>query len=378
MSGAKQIPKGNKVRYAVVAAGWISQAAFMPGVLQTSNSEMTVVITSDPEKGEKLAKEYNLTSYSYDDFPRALKEGLFDALYIATPNWKHKEYTVPALEAGYHVLLEKPMEDTLEDCQAIIEAQKKSGAKLMIAYRLHFEPGTVDLINRVRQGALGDPRFFNASFCQLLKETNHRAKNGFSAGPVPDIGTYCINAARNIFGLEPIEVFAHGFKAPGVNMNFHDTVSVTLKFPGERIATFVISYTAMGINRFDIVGTEGDIHCNPAFMFGKGESIEYTSTIKGEKKTHTFPSTDQFAGETEYFSKCVLDGVDPEPDGDEGIRDIRVIIAIKNALETGQPQKLEPLESRRHPVPEQVYKISYGKEVKNEDMINADTPAKGM
>jgi len=375
MSNAKKINKGSKVRYAVVAGGWISQSAFMPGVLQTSNSEMTALISGDPEKGNQLGKEYKLKYYSYDDYPKALQEGLFDALYIATPNWMHKKFAIPALEAGYHVLLEKPMEDTTEECQAIIDAAKKYGAKLMIAYRLHFEPGTLEIISRVRKGEIGVPRLFTAVFSQSIKPENHRANNGYSAGPVPDMGPYCINAARNLFGMEPIEVTAVGFKTPGANMDFDDTVAVTLRFPEEKVATFVVSYTAKAVNTYSIIGTEGSIICNPGFMFGKDLKIHYEATIGDETKSKDAPETDQFAGETEYFSKCIIEGIDPEPNGEEGLRDVRVIESIKHALETGKTQKLQSMDSRKGINESNVFKIPYGKVLGDEDLTNAETPS---
>eukprot|EP01117_Protostelium_nocturnum_P014777 TRINITY_DN5658_c0_g1_i1.p1 TRINITY_DN5658_c0_g1~~TRINITY_DN5658_c0_g1_i1.p1 ORF type:complete len:377 (-),score=138.95 TRINITY_DN5658_c0_g1_i1:62-1192(-) len=371
------IAKGLKVRYAVVAGGWISQGAFIPGIPQTTNSEFTALISGDPVKNQKLGEKYNLKhTYSYEEFPKALEEGGFDALYIATPNWMHRQFAVPALEAGYHVLLEKPMEVSEDDCIAINEAAKKGGAKLMIAYRLHCEPATVEIINKVRSGEIGDPRIFNSLFGQNLKESNHRAKNGYDAGPIPDIGTYPFNAVRTIFGMEPIEVTARACKTPGREFNFDDIVSVTLKFPGERIANMTLSYTGSSVGYYTVIGTKGQIHADPCFAFAPGASIDYVQTNeKGEKKTHKGPVTDQFAGETDYFSQCIIDGVDPEPDGEEGLRDVRVIVAVKKALETGQTQKLEPLPSRRHATNDQARKFSYGKQPKEEEFINCETPA---
>ena len=136
------------------------------------------MVSDDAEKREKLGKQYNLTTYTYDQFPQALAEGRCDAFYIATPNNQHRKFAVPALEQGYHVLIEKPMEVTVEDCEAIIAAQKKSGAKSMIALRLHHEPGTVNIIERVRNGDFGDPRIYTSVFTQDLKPENHRAKQG--------------------------------------------------------------------------------------------------------------------------------------------------------------------------------------------------------
>ena len=137
-----------KVRYGIVGLGDISQEALMPGVQHTGNSEITALITGDPQKARALAERYEIANlYSYDEFAKLLTSGTIDAVYIATPNWRHAEFAIPALQAGIHVLLEKPMEVDSEKCREIINAQRSSGAKLMIAYRLHFEPATLALID---------------------------------------------------------------------------------------------------------------------------------------------------------------------------------------------------------------------------------------
>ncbi|CAF2800396.1 unnamed protein product [Rotaria sp. Silwood2] len=361
-------PSGPKVRYGVIAAGWISQSSFMPGVGQTSNSVLTVLVSDDAEKREKLGKEYNLKSYSYDQFSQALADGHCDAFYIATPNNQHRQFAVQALEKGYHVLLEKPMEVTEENCEAILAAQKQSGAKLMIAYRLHHEPGTLDVINRVRKGDFGDPRIFSSVFTQFLTPENHRAKQGFDAGPIPDMGPYPINAARNIFGMEPIEVTAIGFKTPDrefLQMEY-DTVSVTLRFPGDRMAQFVVGYSAAGTNCYKVVGTKGDIEVNPAFTWGTGVNIAYKTKIDGKENSKNFSETDHFGGETEYFSECILQNSDPEADGEEGLLDVRVIVAIKQSLEgNGKTIKLESRDRKKRPTLNQAKTLSLAKEPKN-------------
>ncbi|CAF0911881.1 unnamed protein product [Didymodactylos carnosus] len=370
-------PSGPKIRYAVVAGGNISQGAFMPGVGQTSNSVMTVLVTDDPEKYDKLAKQYKLKSYKYADYNKMLDGDECDALYIATPNSMHREFTVPALEKGYHVLLEKPIEVTEEASQAILDAQRKSGAKLMIAYRLHCEPGTLNVIERVRKGDFGDPRTFVSMHTQMLKEENHRAKFGFDSGPVPDMGIYCINAVRNLYGQEPIEVSAVGFKTPGrEDMMLHfDTVSVTLRFPQERVGQFTCGYSQASSSWYRLVGTKGEIEVDPGFSYGKG--IAYKTTIDKKEDSKSFPTTDQFGGETEYFSDCILKNVDPEPNGEEGFLDVRVVCAIKRALETGATQKLEPKERLRRPVTaEQTKKLSMASPPKEFIGRDSDNPGK--
>jgi len=343
----------------------------MPGVDQTDNSVMTALVTGDPVKADELAELYDLKSYHYDQFSELLQSGEIDAIYLATPNFRHREFAVPALEAGIHVLLEKPMAGTEEDCLAITEAARRSGAKLMIAYRLHFEPGTVEMIGRVRAGDIGDPRLFTSTFTQVTDPANHRMHSGFEAGPAFDMGPYPINAVRNLFGAEPLEVHAVAIKTPGRDINTADTISVTLRFAEERLAQFTVSYSLPGSQRFQLLGTEGEFEASPCFGFGKGVAITYRAIIDGKSTEHAHPVVDQFGGETQYFSDCILQNREPEPDGDEGWRDVRVLAAIERALETGQPQHLEPLPERAGISIEQARRLPLAKVPR---YINTDEP----
>jgi predicted dehydrogenase len=343
-------PEGRKVRYAVVGAGWISQEQFMPGVAHTGNSELTAIVTGDHRKAEALGRRYGIErAYHYDAYVAALDSRGFDAVYLAVPNAQHREYAVPALERGLHVLLEKPMATTEEDCRAISTAARKSGAKLMVAYRLHFEPANVEAFRLVYGGALGEVRLFTSTFTQHVSRANHRTQMGFWAGPVADMGPYPINAARNLFRAEPVEVFASGTRALGYG--FHDTVAVTLRFPEDRLAQFTVAYGLNGCDGYRVVGTNGDLVVSPGFGIGTG--LRHRLTI-GDTSTETdFRETDQFGGETAYFSECILNDLDPEPDGEEGRLDVRVVAAIGRALETGQRQELAPAHRAKRPLPEQ-------------------------
>jgi len=368
-----------KVRYAVVGAGWIAQAVFMPGVGRTGNSVLTALVTGDPEKATKLGAEYQLMkTYSYEQYDQMLADGVADAVYIATPNWDHESYAIRALEAGLHVLLEKPSEITVERAQRIAAAAdsaKAKGVRCMVAYRLHFEPCTLDVITRVRAGEIGNPIFFSSQFSQHVSPENHRAKHGFDAGPVPDMGPYPINAARNLFGDEPTEVMAIGVRHAEAGLgDLDDTVSVTLRFPKNRLAQFTVSYAGNAIGVYQLVGDKGVIEVSPAYTF-QG-ALEQKRTIGDAKPKHeSFKETDQFAGETHYFSRCVLEGKDPEPDADEALCDVRVIEAIKRSLVTGKPQLLEPKSRARRIEPgAQLEKIGAHEQP---ELVNAKAPEEG-
>ena len=369
---ARQVTNG-KVRYGIVAGGSISQGHFMPGVRNTKNSELTALVTGDPEKAEVLKEEFGLKStYHYDDFDKLLAADEVDALYVATPNHLHTPYVVPALRAGIHVLLEKPMAVSEDDCREMIAAAKESGAKLMVAYRLHFEPATVAALEQVRAGDLGEVRLFTSAFSQALDPENHRAKHGFDDGPVYDMGVYPINACRQIFGTEPIEVSAVASRNPSAELgDLDDTVAVTLRFPNDGLAVFTASYGMNEYEHYAVVGTKGSLDFQPAYSYGHG--LEYKTTIGGETEHKTFPETDHFGGEAEYFSDCIINDVDPEPDGEEGWCDVRVVEAIRRALESGTPQKLEPYTRKRRIEPSQAMGLPPSQKV---EMVNADDPSR--
>ncbi|MCB1884481.1 MAG: Gfo/Idh/MocA family oxidoreductase [Geminicoccaceae bacterium] len=364
--------KGPKVRYGVVGGGWIAQAAFMPGVAQTDNSTMTALVSGDPEKRDKLAERYGLRAYDYDGYEAMLDSGEVDAIYLALPNNMHRDYAVAALTKGVHVLLEKPMATSVTDAEAIRAAAKETGAALMIAYRLHFEPATVAALEAVRSGKIGEPLFFTSAFAQHVAASNHRAKMGYWAGPVPDMGTYPLNAARNLFGAEPVAVYAAGVKSPGEDYGFDDTVAVTLVFPKGQTAQFTVSYAGNEANQYRLCGTKGDIELNPGFTFGQG--LVMKTTVGTDKEEKTYPATDQFGGETQYFSACLLEGKTPEPGGEEGMLDVRVLEAVQRALETGEVQKIPPHERGRRIDPAQAVEL---KLAETPDLVNAAAPGEG-
>ena len=150
------VVKGRKVRYAVVGIGWISQSSFLPGVEHTGNSEVVAFVSGHEEKAAKVGEKYGVSAlYSYEEYDELLSSGTIDAVYLATPNFDHVDLSVRTLKAGIHLLLEKPMAVSVEQCQEIIKASEVSGAKLMIAYRLHHEPGTLKAFEVARSGQAG-------------------------------------------------------------------------------------------------------------------------------------------------------------------------------------------------------------------------------
>ncbi|MGE5927786.1 MAG: Gfo/Idh/MocA family oxidoreductase [Gemmatimonadota bacterium] len=364
-----------RIRYAVVGLGHIAQVAVLPAFAHAGeNSELVALFSDDAEKLAKLGRKYRLEHlYDYDAFEDGLQAAGVDAVYIALPNHLHREYTERAAHAGVHVLCEKPMAVTEEDCEAMIDACDRNGVKLMIAYRLHFEEANLRAVELVQGGKIGEPRIFNSVFTMDVKEgdirLNPRDQGG---GTLYDIGIYCINAARYLFEDEPEEVLAltarkddPRFAAPGVD----EMTGAILRFPGERLATFVTSFGAADVSRLQVVGTRGTLVLDPAYEYA-GE-LTHELTIDDRTRERRFPKRDQFAPELVYFSECIRTGEDPEPSGQEGLGDVRIIRALYASADAGRPVSLGRFDKHERPTMDQEIRKPA---VRKPELVNTEAP----
>ena len=340
--------KNRFIRYAVVGLGHIAQVAVLPSFAHArANSRLTALVSDDPTKLRGLAKKYRGTrTYTYEDFDECMAE--VDAVYIALPNSMHAEYAVRAARAGVHVLCEKPMAVTVDECQRMIDACDEHRVKLMIAYRLHFEEINLKAVDLVRRGRIGQPKYFNSSFSMRVKPGNIRTKRGLGGGTLYDIGVYCINAARYLFRAEPKEVMAISVNSGPPNLaEIDESTGALLRFDGERVAAFVTSFNASDVASYRIVGTRGDLSVNPAYEYAEG--LAYALTIDGKTTRTRIGKRDQFAPELLYFSDCILKNRRPEPSGEEGMQDVRIVQALYESAETGKAVQIPPFEDTARP-----------------------------
>jgi len=330
-------PTSKPIRFAVVGAGHIAQNAVIPAFANTAKDCVLTTLFSDDEKKRRaLSRKYKIDhALGYDAFDEACRSGTFDAVYIALPNHLHRDYTVRAANAGIHVLCEKPMAVTSDECHEMLDAAAKNNIRLMIAYRLHFEQANMKAVEIVQSGKLGDPRFFNSVFSMQVRSGNVRTQADKGGGPLFDIGIYCINAARYLFRAEPIEISASAIRGDDPRFaEIDEAVSVTMKFPGSRIASFVCSFGASDVSHYQVVGTTGDLVANPAFDYR--HVLEHKVTINGKARTTVFKKRDQFAAELVYFAQCIRDGTDPAPGGREGLIDVMIIEEIERSIRKGK------------------------------------------
>jgi predicted dehydrogenase len=365
--------KRRKAGYAVVGLGHFAQEAVLPAFKNAKkNSRLVALVSGDEQKHRALGKHYGVPIYSYDRFDECLASPEVDAVYITLPNSLHAEYAVRAARAGAHVLCEKPLALDENQCLEMIRAAEDSDVKLMAAYRLHFEAANLAAVEAVRKGKIGEPRLFSSSFSFQVEAPNIRLEREVGGGVAWDIGVYCVNAARYLFRSEPEEVFA--FKVKGQDPRFAETeeaLSAVLRFPNDRLASFNISFGAASSATYQLVGTKGSVRLDNAYNY-KGKMF-FELRAKGTRE-RTFPERDQLGPELSYFSDCILKDRKVEPDGWEGLADVRIIRALYASAESGRPVRLEPFEKRQRPTGEQEQHLP---PVKPPELVHVSPPTGG-
>lgn len=364
-----------KFRYAVVGLGYIAQSAILPSFRNISERcSLEALISDDHEKLKSLGKRYGVKNlYDYDHYEECLERGIVDAVYLSVPNSLHHEFAIRAANCGVNVLCEKPMAITPMECIEMINACKNNNVKLMIAYRLHFESANIEIISAVRSGVIGEPVYFSSVFSMQVKKDDIRTSYDLGGGTLFDIGIYCINAARNIFGKEPRRV--SGVISHPNDKRFTEVdglSSAILEFDYGKIATFVASFAASDRSRLEIVGAKGSIELENAFDHSNDK--KYTLTINGKSETRKFKKNDQFAPELLRFAEQAQKRGLAEPSGYEGLADVRTIQAIYKSASTGRAIDMAPYEKNTRPKKEDVLKFPIVR--KDIPLINAHVPFK--
>ncbi len=340
----------SRLRMAVVGQGHFAQVAVLPAIEQLDDVELTALVSGSRHKLEELGDQYGVrTLCHYDELDELLASRRIDAVYVAVPNDMHAEITLTAARRGVHVLCEKPMAPTEHECMQMISACEQRGVKLMIAYRLHFQTANLVAIEVARGGEIGEPRIFSSTFSLQVREGNTRVQPRRGAGPLYDLGIYCVNAARYLFRAEPYEVVAMRFAGRDDPRfaNAEEAYAATLRFPDDRVAQFTCSFGAADRSHYAVIGGAGVLTLDEAYEY----AADMKMTLRGPhgEKERTFPRRDQIAGEIEYFARCVREDLDPEPSGWEGLVDVRILQAIQASARFGRCVPIDPIHRPNRP-----------------------------
>jgi predicted dehydrogenase len=347
MPDQKPLPPEERIGYAIVGVGKLTAQELLPAFRASKRSRLRAIVTDDHDKGLEYAESYGLSEndvFGYDAFDRLESRDDVKGVYIVLPNNLHREYVERAARMGKHVLCEKPLATSVEDAEAMVRACKSAGVLLMTAYRCQYTPQHWAARDAVQSGQLGRVGLIESVHAQLEDDPDvWRLKRAMAGGgPLPDIGLYCLNTIRFVLGEEPEEVFAYQFQ-PQNDPRFkevEEAITWTMRFPSGVLATCASSYNSVKAASLRVFGDKGWINMDPAFTY-EGLEIEFVRQDAREQKIMN--EQNQFAVELDHFSQCIADGKQPFTPGEEGLQDQRIMAAIYQSAQSGQPVKLEPI-----------------------------------
>ena len=343
---AQQVPEppGRKMGWAIVGLGNLAINQILPAFAKCEKSKVVALVSGHPDKAAKLAARYGVSPkaiYDYHSYDTLKDNPEVDVVYVVLPNSMHAEYTIRGVQAGKHVLSEKPMANTPGDCQAMIDAAKKAGKKLMVAYRCRYEPFNKEMIRMAREQELGPVKVVVADHgFNIGDPTQWRLKKEFAGGgSLMDIGIYSLQAARYITGEEPVEINAVTYTTPG-DVRFkevEETINFQLRFPSGVLANCTSSYGYAGQNKYRVIATKGWFELEPATSY---TGLRMKIRRNNATEDRDLPQRDHFALEMDHMSDCVMENKDPLTPGEEGLRDLKLMMAIYEAARTGKTVKV--------------------------------------
>ena len=347
--GAPQLavpdPPGKRLGWAIVGLGSLAINQILPAFDKCEKSKVTALVSGHPGKANKLAQRYGVSPkniYNYQNYDSIRDNPEVDVLYVVLPNGMHAEYTVRGLSSGKHVLTEKPMANTPAECQQMIDAGRKAGRKLMVAYRCRYEPYNREAIRIARSGELGPTKVILADNGWKIGDPSQWRLNKILAGggSLMDIGIYALQAARYLSGEEPVEVNAVMYNTPGDPRfkEVEETINFQLRFPSGILANCTSSYGYAWQSHYRVVGTEGWLEMDPATVYSGLRMRVHLGEVMEER---SLPVRDHFALEMDHMSECVMENKEPLTPGEEGLRDLKVMMAIYEAAKTEKMLKLQ-------------------------------------
>ncbi len=340
VSSARAAGPERKIGFALAGLGNLSTHQLAPALQKTKYCRLAGVVTGHPAKAKLWQAQYNIPDqniYSYDTMTQMAGNPDIDVVYVVTPNGLHAEHTIRAAQAGKHVLCEKPMEVSVEKCQQMINVCKAAGRQLAVGYRLHFEPANLECVRLVRNKVFGDLKVINAGFgFRLGDPAQWRLRRALAGGgPLMDVGIYALQATRYLTGEEPVRVSGLETKTDPVKFSeVEESIAWQMKFPSGVIANCSATYNAAGMDYFAAYADRGWFQLHPAYNYNGNRGT------RSDGQTIQFPDIDQFAAEMDDFAQCILENRPTKVPGEEGLRDVKIMMAIYEAATSGKTVEL--------------------------------------
>jgi predicted dehydrogenase len=336
MSRAHGAAPKRQLGFALCGLGNLATHQIAPALQKTANCRLAGIITGTPAKAVQWQARYGIPErnvYSYETMHRIADNADIDVVYIATPNGLHLDNALVAAKAGKHVFCEKPMEISVERCRQMIEAVKAANRVLAIGYRCRFEPHHLECMRIAREGEFGPLKLIDAHFGNRADAGVWRLKRALAGGgPLMDVGIYALQATRYLTGEEPVWISAATTKGdPARFSEVEESVVWEAKFPGGAVTHCGSSYNTLGVGYFRAIAERGWFGLEPAFNY------DGTRGMRSDGRAIEFPPTDQFAVEMDDFARCIVEGKATRVPGEEGLRDVSLMMSIYASARTGRP-----------------------------------------
>ena len=341
-----------KLGVALVGLGNYSTASLGPSLRETQWCELRGIVSGTAAKRKQWAQDFNLpagSAYDYEHFDAIANNPDIDIAYVVLPNFLHAEYTIRAARAGKHVICEKPMALNPEECRRMIAACHDAGRQLSIGYRLRFDPFHREAMRLGQDKVFGAVKLIEASlgFNYSNPESwRFKIKEG-GGGAVMDLGVYCVEAARYVTGENPARVTAQAYTFEKDRfIEIPETFHFQMEFPGGAVSTHTVSYSSC-VDRLYAATAKGDgwFELEPSFQGGPNAPVGRTS-----RGPMNIAHVNQTTAQMDDFARCILDNRATRVPGEEGLTDMMIIAAIKEAVRTGQPTRVGSDKSAGNPM----------------------------
>jgi len=333
--------EGPVLRVAVMGLGVYGKKV-ADGLQACKMAKLTGFISGSPSKMKDWQAKYNIPDancYNYENFDRIIDNPEIDAVYVITPNALHHDQVIRVAKAGKHVICEKPMAINAQEGKEMIDACHKANVKLLVGYRMHFEANTLELVGMRKEGKFGKVTFFQGLCGFKIGDPTQWRLNKLLAGggSMMDIGVYAINGARYMVGEEPVWVTAQETKTnfEKFKEGVDETIQFQMGFPSGAVASCLSSYNIQNLDRFFITGEKGFGELLPASGYGPIEGRTNLGKLNNPHQVHQTTQMEEMAG-------IILKGNQPiiPVDGEEALKDLKIIDAIYLAAKTGQKVNL--------------------------------------
>jgi predicted dehydrogenase len=299
-------------------------------------AKLTGVISGTPSKIKDWQQKYNIPEkncYNYENFDNIRNNPDIDAVYVITPNALHHSQVLRVAKAGKHAICEKPMAINAKEGQEMVDACKKANVKLLVGYRMHFEANTLEIIKMRKDGELGKILFFQGlSGFTIGDPTQWRLNKKLAGGgAMMDIGIYSINGARYMVGEEPEWVTAQETKTDHEKFKegVDETIQFQLGFPSGAVASCLSTYKMNRLDRFFLNGEKGFAELQPSTGYGPIKGRTHKGELTNPHVTHQTLQMDEMAQMILQNKQAIV-----PLDGEEGVRDLKIIDAIYKAVKT--------------------------------------------